>query len=108
MRKDACYNSDGRGIKSVECKAGQVYEVPEWVVDTFVKKMKIAELVEEVKPILEQIETPEQPILETKPLDIDGMEYKALLAKAKDEGFENGKGRPSKDSLIEFLRGKDD
>ncbi len=50
------------------------------------------------------IETPKQPILETKPLDLSKLEYKDLLQQAKDKGFVGeGKGRPSTENLINFL-----
>ena len=54
------------------------------------------------------IETPKEPILETKPDSLEGIEYKELLSKAKETGFEVGRGRPSKEDLIEFLRGQDE
>lgn len=99
MKRDANYNIDGIGIKSKAVKAENVYDVPEWVAETFVKKMGIAELAKE------QIETPKEPVLETQDLDLSNLEYKELFARAKEAGFENGKGRPSKDNLIDFLRG---
>ena len=100
MLKDDKYAR--KGIFITNCPKGDICDVPEEIAKAFVERGSAIH--HKGKPV---IETPKSPVLETQDLDISDLEYKELKELAESKGFQQGRGKPSKDNLIEFLRGQD-
>jgi len=99
--KSGKYSLDGVNI--VEYIKDEIVDIPEASAKMFAKGGLVVFIQDDIENTI-IIETPKQPVLETKPIDLSDLEYKELKEQAEQAGFvKEGKGRASKEELINFL-----